>query len=66
MFLENNNYLGHWHLEENVEDGDGVEKPVEDVEDGQVIGLLPGLRESLDNQTKAMVHQDVSGSKKSG
>ena len=49
VLFQENKYLGHWHLEENVEDGDGVEKPVEDVEDGQVIGLLPGLRESLDN-----------------
>ena len=42
------------------DDEDGDEDGVEDVEYGQVIGLLAEMRGSLDNQTKSMVHQDVS------
>ena len=59
-FNKINHYLGHWHLEENVEDGAGVEKPVEDVEDGQIIGLLAEMRGTLDHQAKPVVDQDVS------
>ena len=61
-FLESGlvSYLRNWHLEENVDDGDGVHKPVEDVEDRHIVGLLAKTRGSLNNQTKSMVHQDVS------
>ena len=59
--FEEINDLGHRHLEEKGEDGHGVEEPVEDVEDGQIVGLLVETRGSLYNQTEPVAHQDVSG-----